>query len=57
MDSALRLLSQSPGGIRVVLYFPETKKTLAAPIDYWVSPDFNRPALETLLGPDNVVLK
>ena len=57
MDAVLRLLSQSPGGIRVVLYFPETKKTLAAPINYWISPDFNRPALETLLGPDNVVLK
>ena len=57
MDAALKILSGTPGGIRVMLYIAEEKKTLAAPVGYWVSENFNRDALSALLGPDSVVLK
>ena len=57
MDDALKILSRSPGGIRVMLYIAEEKKTLAAPVEFWVNEDFDRAALEAMLGKDAVVMK
>ncbi len=57
MDGALSILSRTPGGIRVMLYIAEEKKTLAAPVEYWVSENFDRAALAEMLGVDAVVVK
>jgi len=57
MDGALKILSKTPGGIRVMLYIAEEKKTLAAPMEYWVNENFDRPALEAMLGSESVVVK
>ena len=57
MDGVLNILSRTPGGIRVMLYIAEEKKTLAAPVEYWVSETFDRGALAEMLGADAVVVK
>ena len=57
MDDVLAVLRDTPGGIRVILYLEDEKKTLTTPVDYWVNEGFDRRALIAMLGPDAVVLK
>ena len=57
MDGALKILAKTPGGIRVMLYLAEEKKTLAVPMEYWVNENFDRASLESLLGKESVVVK
>ena len=57
MAAALKILNRTPGGIRVMLYIPDEKKTLAAPVDFWVNENFDRESLVKLLGKDAVVVK
>ena len=56
-DEALRILSETPGSICVMLYMEDEKKTYQAPRDYWVNQGYDFGALANLLGPDNIVLK
>ena len=56
-DAVSFILETTPGDIRVNLFFTEENKNYLAPRAQWVSPDFDRAALEDLLGKENVVLK
>ncbi len=57
MDDVLKVLAQTPGGIRVFLYLSDEDRTLAAPGDYWVDEGYDFGALANLLGADAVVIK
>ena len=56
-DRALSLLALTPGPIPVTLRLADEKRTLRAPQNYSIRADFNRAALEELLGAENVVMK
>ncbi len=56
-DEVLRILQGTPGGIRVMLYMADEKKTYLAPREYWVDEGYDYGALSALLGPEAVVLK
>ncbi|MBQ8963854.1 MAG: DNA polymerase III subunit alpha, partial [Clostridia bacterium] len=56
-QEALRILSETPGSICVMLYMADEKKTYQAPREYWVDEDYDFGALANLIGADNVVLK
>ena len=56
-DAALRILSETPGGICVMLYMADEKKTYQAPREYWVDEGYDFGALANLIGADNIVLK
>ena len=56
-DRALSLLALTPGPIPVTLRLADENRTLRAPQNYSVRADFNRVALEELLGAENVVMK
>ncbi|MBQ3269948.1 MAG: DNA polymerase III subunit alpha [Clostridia bacterium] len=56
-DTALRILSETPGGICVMLYMADEKKTYQAPREYWVDEGYDFGALANLIGADNIVLK
>ena len=56
-DAVSFILETTPGDIRVNLFFTEENKNYLAPRALWVSPAFDRAALEDLLGRENVVLK
>ncbi len=53
----LRVLSETPGAIRVMLYMADEQKTYQAPPEYWVGEDYDFGALANLLGAENVILK
>lgn len=57
MDEVLKILAETPGGIRVVLYLSDEDRTLAAPNAYWVDEGYDFGALANLLGADAVVIK
>ena len=57
MDDVLRILAETPGGICVMLYLADEKKTLQTPRQYWVDEGYDFGALANLLGADSVVLK
>jgi len=54
---ALDILAQTPGGICVMLYMADEKKTYQAPREYWVDEGYDFGALANLIGADNIVLK
>ena len=54
-DSALKILSATPGNIPVIFVSAETGRAQRAPQRYWVSVDFDDDALFKLLGRENVV--
>ena len=54
---ALRILSETPGSICVMLYMADEKKTYQAPREYWVDEGYDFGALANLIGADNIVLK
>ena len=56
-DRALSLLALTPGPIPVTLRLADENRTLRAPQNYSIRADFNRAALEELLGAENVVMK
>ena len=56
-EAALRILAETPGGICVMLYMADEKKTYQAPREYWVDEGYDFGALANLLGADNIVLK
>ena len=56
-QEALRILSETPGGICVMLYMADEKKTYQAPREYWVDEGYDFGALANLIGADNIVLK
>ena len=56
-QEALRILSETPGSICVMLYMADEKKTYQAPREYWVDEGYDFGALANLIGADNVVLK
>ena len=56
-EEALRILAETPGGICVMLYMADEKKTYQAPREYWVDEGYDFGALANLLGADNIVLK
>ncbi len=56
-DAVLRILAETPGGICVMLYMADEKKTYQAPREYWVDEGYDFGALANLLGADNIVLK
>ena len=56
-DAALKILSETPGGICVMLYMADEKKTYQAPREYWVDEGYDFGALANLIGADNIVLK
>ena len=56
-DEALRILSQTPGRICVMLYMADEKKTYQAPREYWVDEGYDFGALANLIGADSIVLK
>ena len=56
-DEVLRILSETPGRICVVLYVVEEGKAYQAPEEYWVDEGYDFGALANLLGADSVVLK
>ena len=56
-EGVLRVLSETPGTIRVMLYMADEQKTYQAPPEYWVGEDYDFGALANLLGADNVILK
>ena len=56
-DAALRILAETPGGICVMLYMADEKKTYQAPREYWVDEGYDFGALANLIGPDAIVLK
>lgn len=53
----LDVLAQTPGGICVMLYMADEKKTYQAPREYWVDEGYDFGALANLIGADNIVLK
>ena len=53
----LRILSETPGGICVMLYMADEKKTYQAPREYWVDEGYDFGALANLIGADSIVLK
>ena len=55
--AVLDVLSQTPGGIRVMLYMADEKKTYQAPRQYWVGEGYDFGALANILGADAIVLK
>jgi len=55
--SVLRILSETPGDICVVLHMADEKKTYQAPREYWVNEGFDAESLIALLGEGSVVLK
>ena len=57
MDAVLKILAETPGGIRVFLHLPDENLTLAAPREYWVDEGYDFGALANLLGADAVILK
>ena len=56
-EAALRILAETPGGICVMLYMADEKKTYQAPREYWVDEGYDFGALANLIGADNIVLK
>ena len=54
---ALDILAETPGGICVMLYMADEKKTYQAPRQYWVDEGYDFGALANLIGPDAIVLK
>ncbi len=56
-DAVLRILSETPGGIRVLLYMADEKKTYQAPRQYWVDEGYDFGALANVIGAENIVLK
>ncbi len=56
-EEALRILSETPGGICVMLYMADEKKTYQAPRNYWVDEGYDFGALANLIGAENIVLK
>ena len=56
-QEALRILSETPGSICVMLYMADEKKTYQAPREYWVDEGYDFGALANLIGADNIVLK
>ena len=56
-QEALRILSETPGNICVMLYMADEKKTYQAPREYWVDEGYDFGALANLIGADNIVLK
>lgn len=57
LDAVSFILETTPGDLRVYFYFIDEQKTFLAPGNLWVSEDFDREGLETLLGKGSVVLK
>lgn len=56
-DGVLQILRQTPGGICVMLYMADEKKTYQAPREYWVDEGYDFGALANLIGADSIVLK
>ena len=56
-QEVLRILSETPGSICVMLYMADEKKTYQAPREYWVDEGYDFGALANLIGADNIVLK
>ena len=56
-DDVLQILRQTPGGICVMLYMADEKKTYQAPREYWVDEGYDFGALANLIGADSVILK
>ena len=56
-DAATAILKRTPGTMRVLFYAMDEGKTYVAPEAYWVRRDFDREALELLLGEGSVVVK
>lgn len=56
-EAALKILSETPGAICVILYMADEKKTYQAPREYWVDEGYDFGALANLIGADNIVLK
>ena len=56
-DNVLQILRQTPGGICVMLYMADEKKTYQAPREYWVDEGYDFGALANLIGADSIVLK
>jgi DNA polymerase-3 subunit alpha len=57
MEAVLKVLSETPGGIRVFLYLSDEDRTLAAPNEYWVDEGYDFGALAILIGADAIVMK
>ena len=57
LDAVEFILETSPGTIPVYFYFPDEKKTFRAPMNLWVSDDYDKDGLEGLLGAGSVVMK
>jgi hypothetical protein len=56
-QEVLRILSETPGSICVMLYMADERKTYQAPREYWVDEGYDFGALANLIGADNIVLK
>ena len=56
-DEVLKILSETPGNICVILYMADEKKTYQAPRQYWVDEGYDFGALANVIGADNIVLK
>ena len=56
-DQVLRILSETPGNICVMLYMADEKKTYQAPHQYWVGEGYDFGALANVIGADAIVLK
>jgi len=56
-EPVLKILSETPGSICVMLYMADEKKTYQAPREYWVDEGYDFGALANLIGADNIVLK
>ncbi len=57
LDAVEFILETTPGNIPVYFYFHDEQKTFRAPMNLWVSPDYDREGLESLLGAGSVVMK
>jgi hypothetical protein len=56
-QEVLRILSETPGSICVMLHMADERKTYQAPREYWVDEGYDFGALANLIGADNIVLK
>ncbi|MBR3928135.1 MAG: DNA polymerase III subunit alpha [Clostridia bacterium] len=57
LDAAEFILETTPGSIPVYFYFHDEQKTFRAPMNLWVSMDYDKEGLEGLLGAGSVVMK
>ena len=53
----LDVLKETPGGIEVLLYLEDEKKTLRVPREYYVDEGYDFGMLADIVGPESIVFK